>query len=135
MASSAKTAAAKPAAKKPAAKPAARKPAAKKAAPAKPLAKAKPAPKGTPEAKPAPKKKADLPASEKVVRDGFTMPQADYDKLKTLKALCLKNGVEVKKSTLLRAGLKALEGLPAAGLLALIASLPPIKAGRKKKKD
>lgn len=130
----------KPAAKKPAAKPAVRKaaakPAAKKAAPAKaakPQGKSKPVPKAKPQ--PAPKKKAEAPAAEKVVRDGFTMPQADYDKLKTLKALCLKNGVEVKKSTLLRAGLKALEGLPAAGLLALIASLPPIKAGRKKKKD
>jgi type IV secretory pathway VirB10-like protein len=134
MASSAKTAP-KPAAKKPAAKPAARNSAAKKPAPAKPVEKAKPAPKGKPEAKPAPKKKADAPASEKVVRDGFTMPQADYDKLKNLKALCLKNGVEVKKSTLLRAGLKALESLPAAGLLTLIASLAPIKAGRKKKKD
>jgi len=82
-----------------------------------------------------PKKPAAAPAELKVVRDGFTMPQADYDKIKSLKALCLKNGVEVKKSQLLRAGLIALEALPLAELLQRIAKLAPVKAGRKKKKD
>ena len=82
-----------------------------------------------------PKKPAAAPAELKVVRDGFTMPQADYDKIKSLKALCLKNGVEVKKSQLLRAGLIALEALPLADLLQRIAKLAPVKAGRKKKKD
>jgi uncharacterized protein YjhX (UPF0386 family) len=71
----------------------------------------------------------------KVVRDGFTMPQVDYAKFKSLKALCLKSGIAVKKSELLRAGLQVLESLPPKDLLARIAALPPIKAGRKKKKD
>lgn len=70
---------------------------------------------------------------EKVVRDGFSMPRADYDKFRTLKAVCLAGGVAVKKSELLRAGLQALEALPVPDLLARIRALPPIKAGRKKK--
>jgi len=81
-----------------------------------------------------PKKAAAAPAELKVVRDGFTMPQADYDKIKTMKARCLKNGVEVKKSQLLRAGLIGLEALPLAELLQRIATLSPVKAGRKKNK-
>jgi hypothetical protein len=70
---------------------------------------------------------------EKVVRDGFTMPRADYEKFRTLKAVCLSGGLAVKKSELLRAGLHALEALPIPDLLARIQALPPIKAGRKKK--
>jgi len=120
-------------------KPAAKKPVAKKAAAKKPAAKPvnkKPAPKGGKPAAPKKAAEAKKPVAaptQKVVRDGFTMPQADYDKLKELKALCLKNGVEVKKSTLLRAGLHALQALPTADLLARLRGLPPIKAGRKKK--
>jgi hypothetical protein len=78
---------------------------------------------------------ATVEETPKVVRDGFTMPQVDYAKFKSLKALCLKSGVAVKKSELLRAGLHVLEALPAQDLLARIQALPPIKAGRKKKKD
>jgi len=79
-------------------------------------------------------KKADAAVVEaKVVRDGFTMPRADYDKIKSLKALCLKSGVAVKKSELLRAGLYALEALNTQDLLLRIQALAPIKAGRKKK--
>ena len=80
---------------------------------------------------------APLPAAdeqkEKVVRDGFSMPRTDYDKFRTLKAVCLAGGVAVKKSELLRAGLQALEAMPIPELLARIRALPPIKAGRKKK--
>ncbi|HEY4371998.1 MAG TPA: hypothetical protein VGN52_08740 [Burkholderiales bacterium] len=113
----------KPAAKttRPAAKrPAAAKKAVRKAVPAKAAAR--------------PKKIPAAATDQKVVRDGFTMPQADYDKIKSLKALCLKNGVEVKKSQLLRAGLIALEALAVAELLKRIGALVPVKAGRKKKK-
>lgn len=69
----------------------------------------------------------------KVVRDGFTMPQADYDKLKALKAVCLKHGIEVKKSELLRAGVLALAAMPVNTLVTRIRALAPVKAGRKKK--
>ena len=71
----------------------------------------------------------------KVVRDGFTMPQADYDLLKTLKAQCLDAGVAVKKSELLRAGVQALAALPAKALIERMRALPAVKAGRKKYKD
>lgn len=68
-----------------------------------------------------------------VVRDGFTMPQDEYDALKALKAICLKEGVAVKKSELLRAGLKALTQMPTAKLIQAVSALPLIKSGRKKK--
>ena len=70
----------------------------------------------------------------KVVRDGFTMPQADYDQLKALKALCLARGIEVKKSELLRAGVIALAAMPADTLFKRISALVPVKSGRKKQK-
>lgn len=75
------------------------------------------------------------PADAKVVRDGFTMPQEDYDLLKTLKAQCLKAGIEVKKSELLRAGVQALAAMPAAKLAERLKALPTVKAGRRKNKD
>lgn len=81
-------------------------------------------------------KKPSAQAAEeaRVVRDGFTMPQGDYDILKALKAQCLKSGVEVKKSELLRAGVQALAALPATKLLERMRALPAVKAGRKKTK-
>ncbi len=114
--------------------PAARRKATTRAAPAKAVKKAAPAKAAAKPKAPAGQKKPVAAADLKVVRDGFTMPQADYDKIKSLKALCLKNGVEVKKSQLLRAGLIALEALAVAELLKRIAALAPVKAGRKKKK-
>jgi hypothetical protein len=66
----------------------------------------------------------------KVVRDSFTMPQDDYAKLGELKQLCLKAGLQVKKSELLRVGLQALSKLSAAQLTQAVASLEKIKTGR-----
>jgi hypothetical protein len=62
------------------------------------------------------------------------MPQADFDLLKSLKAQCLKAGIEVKKSELLRAGVQALAALPMATLAERLKTLPPVKAGRRKNK-
>jgi hypothetical protein len=130
-----------PARKAAVAAPASKKPA-KKVAPApqkKPAAVA-PAPQATapPPAKPnlvAPAAAKPVVQNAKVVRDGFTMPQADYDLLKSLKAQCLKAGVEVKKSELLRAGVQALAALTMADLATRLKALPPVKAGRRKSKD
>ncbi len=117
--------------------PASKKPA-KKAAPAtqrKPTAPAPaPQPPAQAPAKPNPAAKPVV-QNAKVVRDGFTMPQADYDLLKALKAQCLKAGVEVKKSELLRAGVQALAALTMDDLAARLKALPPVKAGRRKSKD
>ncbi len=77
------------------------------------------------------KKKAE--PKVKVVRDSFTMPQADYDILATLKQKALKAELHVKKSELLRAGLHALSKLNVAQLKRAMASLEKIKTGRPKK--
>ena len=128
-----------PARKAVATAPASTKPA-KKAAPApqkKPVSALPQAPATAP-AKPnlvAPAAAQPVAQNAKVVRDGFTMPQADYDLLKALKAQCLKAGVEVKKSELLRAGVQALAALSMADLAARLKALSPVKAGRRKSKD
>ena len=67
---------------------------------------------------------------EKVVRDSFTMPKTDYEKLAILKKKCLDAGVAVKKSELLRAGLKLLEATSEKRLLAAIAAVETVKTGR-----
>lgn len=68
----------------------------------------------------------------KVVRDSFTMPQSDYSKLGELKLTCLKAGIQVKKSELLRAGLNLLTALNTARLKKVIAQVEQIKTGRPK---
>ena len=67
---------------------------------------------------------------EKVVRDSFTMPKADYEKIALLKKKCLEAGVAVKKSELLRAGLRLLEATSDKRLLAAVAAVETVKTGR-----
>jgi hypothetical protein len=74
--------------------------------------------------------KAKRVKKEKVVRDSFTMPKSDYEKLAALKQKCLDAGVAVKKSELLRAGLLLLEGVPIARLLDAISAVETVKTGR-----
>ena len=69
----------------------------------------------------------------KVVRDSFSMPKNDYAKIGELKELCLKSGMKVKKSELLRAGLHALSKLNASQLKQALSGLEAIKTGRPKK--
>ncbi len=101
------------------------------AAVAKPAA----APVATSAATPAPAVAVAAAADLKVVRDGFTMPQSDYDMLKALKIQCLASGLAVKKSELLRAGVQALAAMQTEKLIEKLRALPEIKAGRKKKKE
>lgn len=68
----------------------------------------------------------------KLVRDSFTMPEAEYAVLGDVKKACLAAGVEVKKSQLLRIGLELLKKTEMAQLKAMIAALPALKAGRPK---
>ena len=74
--------------------------------------------------KPAPQERA------KLVRDGFTMPEADYALLKELKNRLHEVKREAKKSELLRAGLRALAQLDAKALAAALDRLEPVKTGR-----
>jgi hypothetical protein len=135
------TAARKPRATPAKTTPAARKPAAQKKAPvarsAKPAAsaKAKPEMPAAIPVKPGKKAKKEKKVQEKskVVRDSFTMPQNDYDKIAELKQVCQKAGLHVKKSELLRAGLHALSKLTVPQLERVIVQLAPIKTGRPKK--
>ncbi len=69
----------------------------------------------------------------KLVRDSFTMPEDEYAVLGQVKKTCLKGGVEVKKSELLRAGVALLKQLDLAALKAVLAGLPQLKTGRPKK--
>ena len=69
----------------------------------------------------------------KVVRDSFTMPQNEYQKIAEIKGICLKAKMHVKKSEVLRAGLKLLSGLGIAQLKREMAGLEKIKTGRPKK--
>lgn len=111
--------------KKPAAAPAA-KPAAKAA---KPAAKA-PAAKRPAAAAPKPAK-----VKARLVRDSFTMPQADFDLIAALKARAIEFKRPAKKSELLRAGLHALSALNDGSLRSALDSLAPLKPGRPKKDE
>ena len=140
---SARTKAAPAKAAKPAAKPAARAPAVK-AAPAKA---AKPAVKAAvkaaakslaaPAAKRAPRK-ASAPAAVReadtarpvLVRDSFTMPEQEYAVLAEVKQACLRAGIDVKKSELLRIGVALLGQVDIATLKSVLTALPQLKTGR-----
>ncbi|MGN6804501.1 MAG: hypothetical protein ACTHJZ_00990 [Trinickia sp.] len=67
---------------------------------------------------------------EKVVRDSFTMPKSDYERIASLKQKCLDAGVAVKKSELLRAGLILLDALSSKRLVAAVSTVETVKTGR-----
>jgi hypothetical protein len=69
----------------------------------------------------------------KLVRDGFTMPKNEYAVLDVLKLRAAKLGRPVKKSELLRAGVKALEAMSDTALTQALDNVPAIKTGRPKK--
>ncbi len=95
----------------------------------------------TTKAAPLPVKKAAKPAvgitpekaidKPKRIRGDFTMPDADYALITTLKARSKHQGRPVKKNELLRAGLRALNAMDGAGLKAAIAALGPAKAAKR----
>ena len=101
---------------------------------------AKPAAKKSPVAKspvarksPAVKTAAVKPAKDKkpkLVRDSFTFPKAEYDVLEAMKQRATKLKVTVKKTELLRAGIKSLAALGDAAFLSAIAAVPSLKTGR-----
>ena len=66
----------------------------------------------------------------KLIRDSFTIPKPEYLVLDALKERAGKLARGVKKSELLRAGIKALAAMPDAAFLAALAAVPTIKTGR-----
>ena len=77
----------------------------------------------------APKEKHKKP---KLIRDSFTMPEAEYAVLGEVKKACIAAGIEVKKSQLLRVGLVLLKTTSVTTLKTMIEALPALKAGRPK---
>jgi hypothetical protein len=127
-------AAAKPAAAKPVAK--AKAPVAKKAAASAPKKAAavavKPAAKTS--AKPVVAKpvapKAPKAKKPKIVRDSFTIPKPEYDVLDVLKLRAAKLGNPIKKTELIRAGVKAIAALSDAAFKQALMAVPSLKTGR-----
>ncbi|MCC2972374.1 hypothetical protein [Massilia sp. IC2-476] len=124
-----------------AAKPAA-KPAVKPAKAAKPSVKSAVKAAAKTLAAPAPKRAARKAASSPVreptpsstrpvlVRDSFTMPEQEYAVLADVKQACLRAGIDVKKSELLRIGVALLGQVDIATLKSVLAALPQLKTGR-----
>lgn len=86
-----------------------------------------------PKAEKAAKVKKQAPKKPKLIRDSFTIPEADYALFATLKQRALSAGVEVKKGEILRAALVALAKLDDAELVKAIGLVERIKTGRPKK--
>jgi hypothetical protein len=119
------------------------------AKPTKPTAKStKPATKATPPsakaAKPPAKPKvakvsgkdaADKRKKPKLVRDSYTMPADEYERIPQLKKRCLGKGIAVKKSEVLRAALATLAALSDEAVAAAISGLAPVKTGRPAKRS
>ena len=66
----------------------------------------------------------------KLVRDSFTIPKPEYLVLEELKARAVSLANPVKKTELLRAGIKALAAMADASFLAALKAVPVIKTGR-----
>jgi hypothetical protein len=74
--------------------------------------------------------KVEKPKKPKLVRDSFTIPKLEYVVLEALKQRATKLTRSVKKSELLRAGIKALAALSDAAFLSALDKVPAIKTGR-----
>lgn len=66
----------------------------------------------------------------KLVRDSFTIPKAEYALLEGLKVRAANLARPVKKSELLRAGISALNGMGDKAFLAAVNAVPSLKTGR-----
>jgi hypothetical protein len=117
----------KPAAKKPVVKKAATKPVRKTAVKKAPVKVATPQP-----AKPVKAIKPAKVKKPKLVRDSFTIPKDEYVVVDSLKVRAGKLGQAVKKSELLRAGVKALAAMSDIQFKAALNNVPTIKTGRPK---
>jgi hypothetical protein len=86
-----------------------------------------------PAAKPLPAPKSEKPVKvkkPKLVRDSFTIPKAEYVVLDELKQRATTLAHPIKKSELLRAGIKALAAMNDTGFLSALDQVPAIKTGR-----
>jgi len=77
--------------------------------------------------------KATKEKKPKMVRDSVTIPKAEYQALDAMKQRAAQLQTMVKKTELIRAGIKHLSSLPDAAFLAAIGSVPSLKTGRPSK--
>jgi hypothetical protein len=70
----------------------------------------------------------------KMVREGFSMPKNEYEILSRLKVRAAKMSYQVKKSELLRAGIKALEAMNDAAFASSLAAVLTLKGSVETKK-
>jgi hypothetical protein len=68
----------------------------------------------------------------KLIRDSFTIPKDEYAVIDILKARALKFAHPMKKSELLRAGVKALAAMSDIQFKTALKNVPTIKTGRPK---
>ena len=73
------------------------------------------------------------PKKSKLIRDSFTMPDAEYELFAAVKKRCVAKGVAVKKSEVLRAALISFAAKSDAAVMVALKSLEFIKTGRKPK--
>ncbi|MDD2739561.1 MAG: hypothetical protein PHR94_11580 [Methylomonas lenta] len=66
----------------------------------------------------------------KVIRDSFSFPEHDYQKISDLKKTCLAAGIHVKKSEVLRAGLHLLTQLGIDELKQAVEKVEKVQTGR-----
>jgi len=66
----------------------------------------------------------------RVIRDSFSMPENDYERIAANRARALKQGVAVTKAEVLRAGLIAVSNMSDAELVEILGRVEKIKTGR-----
>jgi hypothetical protein len=71
----------------------------------------------------------------KLVRDSFTIPKDEFEVLALIKQRSQAAGHSVKKSEVLRAGLRLLNSLSDKALLTALEAVPAIKTGRPKNEE
>ncbi len=79
--------------------------------------------------------KVAKPKKIKMVRDSFTMPKPEFAVLDALKARALALKAHVKKTELIRAGIKALAAMPDAAFVSAVRAVPSLKTGRPAKSE
>lgn len=99
---------------------------------AKPAAPVKPKPKAAP--KPALPGKSAPAKKPKLVRDSFTLPEADHALIKQCKKAAITQGRETKKSEVVRAAMQVFHALPLQAQLAAYNKLSVVAVGRPKLK-
>ena len=67
---------------------------------------------------------------EKLIRDGFTIPESEYDLIAAIKKRCLSKGMAVKKSEVLRAAIISFAALSDAAVTKALKAVEVLKTGR-----